>query len=53
MDRQEQKGEPLCITTCPYGALGLKEADKKPDEDTFLVGDNLIVHSTHWQQEKA
>jgi Fe-S-cluster-containing dehydrogenase component len=51
MDRQEQKGEPLCITSCPYGALGLKEADKKLDEDTFLVGDNLIVHSTHWQRD--
>ena len=23
------------------------------DEDTFLVGDHLIVHSTHWEREKA
>jgi hypothetical protein len=22
-------------------------------ENTFLVGDNLIVHSTHWTREKA
>lgn len=53
LDRRNKKDEPLCITTCPYGALSLKEGDVKPDENTFLVGDNIIVHSTHWQWEKA
>jgi len=52
-DRRQQKDEPLCIKTCPYGALSLKEGDVKLDENTFLVGDNLIVHSTHWDREKA
>ncbi len=52
-DRREQKKEPLCIKSCPYGALSLKEGDVKLDENTFLVGDNLIVHSTHWNREKA
>jgi len=53
MDRRDAKDEPLCVKTCPYGALSLKEGDIELDEHTFLVGDNIIVHSTHWEQEKA
>lgn len=53
LDRREVKNEPLCIKTCPYGALSLKRADDELGENTFFVGDNLIVHSTHWEREKA
>ncbi|MFH1360615.1 MAG: 4Fe-4S dicluster domain-containing protein [Candidatus Omnitrophota bacterium] len=53
LDRRGQKDEPLCIKSCPYGALSLKAGDVELDGKTFLVGDNLIVHSTHWQQQKA
>lgn len=53
LGRRDQKEEPLCISSCPYGALALKEADIELDENTFLVGDNLIIHSTHWNREKA
>ncbi|MBU2540783.1 MAG: 4Fe-4S dicluster domain-containing protein [Candidatus Omnitrophica bacterium] len=53
LDRKNKPDEPLCIKTCPYGALALKKSDIKLDKDTFLVGDNLIVHSTHWDREKA
>ena len=53
LDRRSEKDEPLCIKTCPYGALSLKNVPSKLDENTFLVGDNLIVHSTHWDREKA
>lgn len=53
IDRRKEKDEPLCIKSCPYGALSLKEGDIELDENTFLVGDNLIVHSTHWNREKA
>jgi Fe-S-cluster-containing dehydrogenase component len=53
LDRRDKKNEPLCIASCPLGALKLVEGDKELDENTFLVGDNLIVHSTHWQYEKA
>jgi len=45
--------DPLCIKTCPYGALKLIAADKELSENEFLVGDNIIVHSTHWEWEKA
>lgn len=53
LDRRNKESEPLCIKSCPYGALSLKEADTELGEKIFLVGDNLIVHSTHWEKEKA
>ncbi|WP_419656333.1 4Fe-4S dicluster domain-containing protein [Desulfosarcina variabilis] len=53
LDRREEPGEPLCIRTCPYGALDLLRGDLELDANTFLVGDNLIVHSTHWNRDKA
>lgn len=53
LDRRDKKDEPLCITSCPHGALSLKAADAELGPNTFLAGDNLIIHSTHWQWEKA
>lgn len=53
LDRRDQVREPLCVTTCPYGALSLKEGEERGEENTFLVGDNLIIHSTHWDREKV
>ncbi len=53
LDRRNNKNEPLCISSCPYGALSLKAADEPVAENAFLVGDNIIVHSRHWQWEKA
>ena len=53
LDRQDKKNEPLCIKSCSYGALSLKQADAELGENTFLVGENMIVHSTHWDREKA
>ena len=53
LDRRDMKDEPLCIKTCPYGALKLMDRDSKLPENTFLAGDNLIIHSTHWEREKA
>jgi len=53
LDRRNEKDQPLCVKTCKNGALSLKPADMELDEHTFLVGNNLIVHSTHWQWDKA
>jgi Fe-S-cluster-containing dehydrogenase component len=53
LDRRDKKDEPLCIKTCPYGALSLKSGEIELPENTFLVGKNLIIHSTHWEREKA
>jgi len=53
LDRRNEKDEPLCIKSCPYGALSLKSVEGELPENTFLVGKNLIIHSIHWEREKA
>jgi Fe-S-cluster-containing dehydrogenase component len=53
LGRRDEKDEPLCIKTCPYGALALKPEDEVLPENTYLAGNNLIVHSTHWERDKA
>jgi Fe-S-cluster-containing dehydrogenase component len=53
LDRRDLKDEPLCIKSCPYGALALKADTEELPEKTYLAGDNLIIHSTHWEREKA
>lgn len=53
LDRRDRPEEPLCIKTCPHGALALRTREALDEENTFPVGDHIIVHSTHWQWEKA
>jgi len=53
LNRRDRSGEPLCVASCSHGALSLRNAEDELGENTFLVGDNLIVHSTHWEREKA
>ena len=52
-DRRDQKDEPLCVKTCPHGALAMKPADAELEPNSVLIGDSLIVHATHWEWEKA
>ncbi len=53
LDRRDKENEPLCVKTCEHKALSLKKGDIELDENTFLVGNYLIVHSTHWNREKV
>ena len=53
LDRRSQKDEPVCISTCPYGALSLKDIESDEEKHIYAVGDNVVVHSTHWIREKA
>ena len=53
LDRRDKSEEPLCIKSCPYGALSLRKDTQELGENTFLIGDNLIVHSTHWQRDNC
>jgi Fe-S-cluster-containing dehydrogenase component len=53
LDRRDAENEPACIRSCPHGALALRRADEELDENIFLVGENLMVRSTHWMREKA
>ena len=53
LDRRDGADEPLCVKTCPFDALRLQTSEQELADDDFLVGDNLIIHSTHWMREKA
>ena len=53
LDRRVHTHEPLCIRTCPHDALRLQLGDSEPGENDILVGDHLVVHSTHWQRDQA
>ncbi|GAB4232540.1 MAG: hypothetical protein Kow00109_05070 [Acidobacteriota bacterium] len=45
--------EPLCVRSCPEGALMLPPEDWREDEKIVAVGDLLLVRSRHWRREKA
>lgn len=47
------RGEPSCIPTCPYGALSMSSPGDEDDMNSFTLGDRLIVHSTHWNRDRA
>lgn len=53
VDRCDQKGEPLCVATCPYHALEVKDIAPDEAQHLYAVAENLVVHSTHWMREKA
>lgn len=53
LDRRDEKGQPICIPTCPYGALSLKDIDPDEEKHIYAVADNIVAHSTHWLREKA
>lgn len=42
---------PVCIKTCPYKAVELKEVEESLKENIFLIGDNLAVKSRRWFKE--
>lgn len=50
LDRREEDGEPLCVQTCPYGALHLASPERDDEDHTALVGKYLLVHVTHWKR---
>lgn len=53
LDRRTDPNEPRCSVTCPQDAIKLVKGDEALGEDTYLVGEHLVVHSTHWSQDKA
>ena len=50
LDRR-QKDIPLCVKTCPYGALKYGKFEPNEENDEFLVGDNLIIRAKKWLRE--
>lgn len=50
LDRRDLES-PVCIRTCPYKAIELKEVEERPEENIFLISDNLAVKSRRWFKE--
>ena len=43
---------PLCVQTCSDGAIRYGEFEENPKENTYFVGDHLIVRATSWKKEE-
>ena len=51
-DRLNGEQEPLCVRTCPEGALKYLEIDESTEKNIRSVGDKLVVHSIAWRADK-
>ncbi len=42
---------PACITGCPEKAIDIREANESPENNIYLVGEHLAVHTVKWSRE--
>ncbi len=43
---------PSCVASCPEGAVEVKDVEEDDlENDVYLVGDNLAVHTRKWDRE--
>lgn len=42
--------EPLCVKTCPEGAVKFIEVEESEEKNIHFVGDNLAVHAIPWKK---
>lgn len=47
IDRVKEEA-PLCVRSCPYGALRYEEVGEDVAEGIYHIGDRLAVRSHHW-----
>lgn len=50
----EQCGEgkdPLCVRTCPEGAIKFVEVEESEEKDIYLIGDHMAVQSIPWRKD--
>ncbi len=41
---------PACVTGCPHNGVRFEEIEPDPEKDLYLINDNLVVRSVHWQR---
>jgi len=46
-----EEGEPLCVRTCPLGALKYIEVEESEEGDVYIIGKRLAVHSLPWRKD--
>jgi len=42
---------PLCVKSCPYQAVEIKEVEENPEKNIYFVGKSLAVHSRKWLKD--
>ncbi|MFA5275270.1 MAG: 4Fe-4S dicluster domain-containing protein [Candidatus Omnitrophota bacterium] len=44
---------PICLVTCLHKAIEVKEVEESLEDNIYLVGEHLAVHSLKWSREDA
>ncbi|MBN1794466.1 MAG: 4Fe-4S ferredoxin [Candidatus Omnitrophica bacterium] len=53
VDRCQDK-DPLCVRTCPYGAIQFCEIEPNEEKAFYGIGEHLVIRSTlHWERNEA
>ncbi len=42
--------EPLCVKTCPHGAIKYEEVEEEPEKRVYVIGDKFAVHAMGWER---
>lgn len=42
---------PLCILSCPEKAIEVKDVEENIEQNIYLIGNTLAVHSRRWSRE--
>ena len=54
LDRRDNRKEgTVCVDSCPYSALAIKDIEADKENNLFEVDKNIVVHSTHWEREET
>ncbi len=43
--------KPVCVDSCPYGALDWKEGEEDEEKELFSLGERLLVHIKKWRKD--
>lgn len=44
--------ELVCVSSCPFFAIKYGDYSESPEENRYLVDENVVVHVTVWQREQ-
>ena len=50
VERCGENEVPLCVATCPEGAIQYIEVEESPEKDLFSIGEHLVAHAIPWRK---
>jgi Fe-S-cluster-containing dehydrogenase component len=53
LDRLQGDKTPECVESCTCGAIQYGDFREDNTKDIYAIGDNIVVHSVHWQREES